>query len=252
MLTAGGATVTAPSPTSDVHGAGPRAHDARFTVLMDLDGTISDSALGVYASFRHALALVGKPWPEGEPLNWVIGPPLTESFGKLLPPDEAAQALEHYRTHYAAGALFDNVPYPGIPEAVAALAAEGCRLFVATSKLQLFAERIVEHFGLAGYFDGIYGATEDGRIDGKAAVVAQCVAREQLDPTACIMVGDREHDVHGAAQNGIACIGVAWGYGSRAELEEAGAVAICDRPADLPPLIRKIVNARAPAATPVA
>ncbi|WP_170149550.1 HAD hydrolase-like protein [Rhodoplanes roseus] len=226
------------------------ATPSRGTVLMDLDGTISDPAGGVYASFRHALEQVGRPWPDDQPLAWIIGPPLRESFMLLLDdPEKTAQALQHYRTHYAAGALYDNRLYTGMAEAIAALAADGFRLFVATSKLVSFAEKIVQRFGLAPRFERVYGSTLDGRIDQKGDIIAMCLGTEDIDPETCIMVGDREHDVNGARANGLDCIGVTWGFGSRDELIAAQALALCERPADLVGLVCEVIDARTPAAT---
>lgn len=224
--------------------SGP-ASASRGTVLLDLDGTISDPAGGVYASFRFAMEQVGKPWPEGEPLTWIIGPPLRESFMLLLDdPEKTAQALQHYRTHYAAGSLYDNRLYPGMAEAIGALADDGFRLFVATSKLVSFAEKIVARFGLAPRFERVYGSSLDGRIDQKGDIIALCLGTEDIDPETCIMVGDREHDVNGARANGLDCIGVTWGFGGAEELTAAQALALCERPADLPGLIRKVIDAR--------
>ncbi len=214
------------------------------TVLMDLDGTISDPSSGLYAAFRYAVAQVGHPWPDDRPLNWIIGPPLRESFGAVLDGDGAlsAQALQHYREHYAAGAMFDNVLYPGIPEAIAAIGAAGFRLFVATSKLAQFAERILENFGLAGYFAGVYGSSLDGRIDRKDEIIAICLAAEDIDARTCVMVGDRKHDVLGATANNLPCIGVKWGYGSADELRAAQALVICEEPGALPGAIERVIG----------
>jgi phosphoglycolate phosphatase len=215
----------------------------RGTVLLDLDGTISDPSSGLFSAFRHAVASVGHPLPADRSLNWIIGPPLRESFAEVLP-DAAlgVQALEHYRAHYAAGAMYDNVVYPGIPEAIAALGGAGFRLCVATSKLDQFAVLIMRNFGLAERFSGIYGSSHDGTRDQKADVIAHCLATEGIDPATCIMVGDRKHDVLGAAIHGLPCIGVTWGYGDVAELKLAGARAICETPSALPAAVEAIVR----------
>jgi phosphoglycolate phosphatase len=220
----------------------------RGTVLMDLDGTVSDPAEGVYASFRYALEQVGEPWLDDQPLAWIIGPPLSESFSLLLGDhDKARQALQHYRTHYAAGALYDNRLYPGMADAIATLAENGFRLFVATSKLVTFAEKIVQRFGLASRFERVYGSSLDGRIDKKGDIIAMCLAAEDIDPETCLMVGDREHDVNGARANGLDCIGVTWGYGSADELTAARALTLCERPADLAALVSRTIEAYGPA-----
>jgi phosphoglycolate phosphatase len=223
----------------------------RGTVLMDLDGTVSDPAGGVYASFRYALERVGRPWPDDQPLAWIIGPPLSESFRQLLGDREtSAQALQHYRTHYAAGALYDNRLYPGMAEAIASLSNDGFRLFVATSKLVTFAEKIVQRFGLASRFERVYGSSLDGRIDKKGDIIAMCLAAEDIDPETCLMVGDREHDVNGARANGLDCIGVTWGYGGADELTAAQALTLCERPSDLAALVSRTIAARTPAEQP--
>jgi phosphoglycolate phosphatase len=213
-------------------------------VLMDLDGTISDPAVGIFAAFRYGLANVGHTLPDDEPLAWMIGPPLLESFASVLGDDaRATQALEHYRQHYGAGAMYQNTLYPGMREAIAALGAGGLRLFVATSKLDHFAGLIVRNFGLGDAFSGVYGSDLAGTRGQKADVIAHCLASEGLDPRDCVMIGDRKHDVHGAAAHGIPCIGVAWGYGDVAELTGAGARLICATPADLPRLIAETLTA---------
>lgn len=205
---------------------------------MDLDGTISDPRVGLLSAFRYALASVGRPLPPQEPLDWVIGPPLSESFDIVL--GNAAlsrQALGHYREYYTAGAMYENTLYPGIRDAIAAIDAAGFRLYVATLKLDHCAEMILRNFGLADAFVGIYGSDLDGKLGQKADVIAHCLASEGLDHRGCVMVGDSKHDVLGAAAHGIPCIGVAWGYGGIAELTSVGARAICATPADLPRLI---------------
>lgn len=216
----------------------------RGTVLMDLDGTISDPSSGLFSAFRHAVASVGRPWPEDRALDWIIGPPLRETFGEWLGDEALAKdALQHYREHYAAGALYDNTLYPGIPEAIAAIGDAGFRLFVATSKLVSFAELIVKNFGLAGHFGGVYGSSLDGTIDQKADIIAICLKAEGIDPATCIMVGDRKHDVLGAAANGVASIGVTWGYGGADELRAARATLICERPGALPVAVEEALGA---------
>lgn len=215
----------------------------RGTVLLDLDGTISDSAAGIFSAYRHAVARVGHPWPDDRRLDWIIGPPLRETLGEWL--GDAAltsQALQHYRTYYADGALYENVLYPGISEAIAAIASAGFRLFVATCKLTRFAELIVTKSGLAEYFDGIYGSSPDGRVEHKADVIAACLNQEAIGIGHCIMVGDRKDDVTGAAANGLGCIGVTWGYGGADELRMAKARMICESPDALPAAIELAIG----------
>ena len=215
----------------------------RGTVLLDLDGTISDSAGGIFSAYRYAVASVGRPWPDDRELNWIIGPPLRETLGEWLG-DAAltAQALQHYRKRYAEGAIYDNVLYPGIREAIVAITVAGFRLFVATSKLTGFAELIVMKFGLREHFDGIYGSSLDGKVDRKADVIAVCLNQEGIDIEQCIMVGDRKDDVIGAAANRLGCIGVTWGYGGANELRMAQARIICESPIALPAAVEAAIG----------
>lgn len=218
-------------------------HSDRGSVLLDLDGTISDPRGGLFSSFRHALASVGQPWPDDRPLDWIIGPPLRETFNAVLHDDALAmQALLRYREHYAAGAMYDNALYPGMADAIAAIGAAGFRLFVATSKLKVFAELILQNFGLADRFVAVYGSDLDARIDQKGDIIALCLTTEGVDRATCVMVGDRKHDVLGAAANGLPCVGVTWGYGAVDELQAARATLICETPAALPSAVEQVLG----------
>lgn len=207
-------------------------------VLVDLDGTLVDPAAGIIASFRSGLAHVGIAAPPAPDLAWVIGPPLRRSFPMAGVGEHAVEAaLAAYRTTYRGGAMFDATPYPGVDGALSALTAAGHRLFVATSKPHAFARPIIDHFGLARHFTGVYGPELDGTLDDKADLVAHIVSRERLDPRRAVMLGDRKYDCLGAGRSGIPTIGVLWGYGSRAELTEAGAVAFAGAWEEIPGLV---------------
>lgn len=193
-------------------------------ILIDLDGTIHDPAPGIIGSVQVALAKLGLPVPAREKLGWVIGPPLRVAFPDLgVPADRIDAALGHYRDAYRNGAMYDAVVYAGMPEALDALAAAGHSLIVATSKPHVFARPILEHFGLAQKFGAIHGAELDGTRDDKADLIAHILATHRIDPARALMIGDRKYDVLGAKKNGVACLGVLWGYGSRDELTAAGA-----------------------------
>lgn len=210
---------------------------AREVVLLDLDGTLTDNFAGISRSIAHALVALGEPAPDPSTLTDCVGPPLRHSFARLLATDDGAlieRAILHYRERYAATGWQENVVYAGIPAMLSALRSGGRRLLLCTSKPQPFAERIVERFGLAGHFAGVYGADLHGTLDDKGALVAHIVDRERLEPGRCAMVGDREHDINAARRHGIRAIGVLWGYGSRVELERAGADAFAADPASLP------------------
>jgi phosphoglycolate phosphatase len=213
------------------------------SVLLDLDGTLSDPKDGIISAYRFAMKEVGRPMPADEDLTWIIGPPLRVTFLQALGDERLAlAALGYYRAHYGERGLYESTPYPGVRPALEALRAEGDRLFLATSKLVDFAGRILVHFGIVDLFDGIYGSQLDGSYDNKADLIALILQREGLDPVSCVMVGDRKHDVIGANVNRIPCIGATWGYGGEAELRAAGAAALCASPAELPACVRRVFN----------
>lgn len=210
-------------------------------VLIDLDGTISDPNNGIVSAFRYALDQVGQPASPGEDLRFIIGPPLRELFLQRL--GSAAlmrDAIRHYRNQYGTRGLYESVPYAGMIDSLRVLQAAGLRLFIATSKLQNFAEKILGHFGIIDLFDGVYGSRPDGSFDNKTDLIGLLLTWEKLDPSHCVMVGDRKHDVIGALANRVPCIGAAWGFGGAAELTEAGATLVCDAPAELPGCIRRV------------
>ncbi|MGO4594587.1 HAD hydrolase-like protein [Leifsonia sp. 2TAF2] len=198
-------------------------------VLFDLDGTLTDSAPGITSSLARMFAALGRPVPSPAQLLEYVGPPLLDSlksFGGMTEA-EAREALAVYREDYARHGALDSAVYPGIRGLLQRLHASGIPLALATSKPELQAGRILEHFGLAQYFDVITGATEDESRSAKADVVAEALRRLEargtdLDHT--VMVGDRQYDVEGAAAHGLPTILVEWGYGSPAEA--AGAIAV--------------------------
>ena len=212
-------------------------------ILVDLDGTITDSAPGIIASYRHALAALGLAPPEPEALRWVVGPPSRRSFPKLLPPEhDVEEAVRLYRARYASHGIFDAAVFPGMAEALHALRALPARLFVCTAKPVGFARQVIEHFAVGETFEAIYGADLDGRFDDKGLLIQEILAREGIDPSRTVMVGDRDNDVRAAARHGIPAIGVLWGYGGAAELQACGAAALCETPADLPRHARALLG----------
>ena len=203
-------------------------------ILVDLDGTLIDPKPGLIGSVQYALAKLGHPVPPAEELLWLIGPPFRVSFPKLLGThDLTEEAIAHYRESYFNGGMYDAIVYGGVPAALDALSSAGCRLFVATAKPLYYARPILERFDLARHFAGIHGPELDGTNDHKGDLIAHIIAREGVTPETAIMIGDREFNVLAAARNGIPTVGVTWGYGSRAELQTAGAVALCDAPENL-------------------
>ena len=198
-------------------------------ILFDLDGTLTDSAPGITSSLVATFETLGRPVPSPAKLVEYVGPPLLDSLREFagMTEQEARDALSVYRADYHANGAFDSAVFPGIRGLLARLQAAGIPLAVATSKPESQANRILEHFDLAQYFDVIAGATEDESRSAKTDVIAEALRRltEQgvtLDHT--VMVGDRAYDVEGATDNGLPTILVEWGYGSPAEA--AGTIAV--------------------------
>jgi len=210
-------------------------HARLSAILFDLDGTLTDPLEGITRSIQHALEKSGAPSRTTDELARFIGPPLRGTFAYLLEtqdPPAVESALRLYRQRFAAVGLFENTVYDGVPEMLEALQ-RNAKLFVATSKPRVFAERIVEHFGLARFFAGVYGAELDGRFDDKTELLAHLLDSERLLPGTTTMVGDRSHDIVAAKRNRLRSIGVSYGYGTDAELRDAGADHICASPAEL-------------------
>lgn len=199
--------------------------DKQF-ILFDLDGTLTDPMIGITKSVQYALNHYGITENSLEKLTPFIGPPLKDSFMKYygFPEDQARDAIQVYREYFAVKGIFENEVLPGIPEMLGNLKRNGRTLLVATSKPELFARKILEHFELASFFDFVGGADmEETRVK-KGDVIRYTAGhvpgfvRERA-----VMIGDREHDIQGAKECGIQSIGVLMGYGSRQELEDAGA-----------------------------
>jgi phosphoglycolate phosphatase len=205
------------------------------TVLFDLDGTLSDSAPGILASLRASFAEAGLDWVDAATARSLLGPPFWHSLPPLVGADRVEQVVNAYRRHYVEdGAMFDTSRYDGVAETLRTLVGQGYRLAVATSKPEPHAGRIVAHLGLDHYFTTVCGDTLDGGRDSKALVVGEVLRRLGTpDPDTVLMVGDRSHDVLGAAAHGVDCAGALWGYGSATELTAAGAVRLCASPSEV-------------------
>jgi phosphoglycolate phosphatase len=198
------------------------------TIFFDLDGTLTNPKPGITRSIQHALERLAIAVPSEDELTWCIGPPLHPSLQKLTGSAELAdRALLLYRERFADIGLFENEAYAGIKDTLATLAATDQRMFVATSKPTVYASRIVEHFGLKPYFERVFGSELDGTRVDKRDLLRYALDETSVDATSAIMIGDRSHDVVGARTNGMTAIGILYGYGSEAELREAGAHHIC-------------------------
>nr|WP_206370944.1 HAD hydrolase-like protein [Solimonas marina] len=213
--------------------------------MLDLDGTLTDSEDGIIRSMAYALRTMGRPVPDDAALRRLIGPPTFETFGLLIGDDPAAidDAVRHYRERFAYVGLFENRVYDGVPAMLDALRAMGCRLLLATSKPHVYARRIVAHYGLDAWLDGLYGAELDGTRADKPALIAHLLAHEPVDAARALMVGDRKHDILGARANGIRSCSARWGYGEASEIDAAAPDFRCAAPAELPPLVRRLIDA---------
>ena len=199
-----------------------------MNLLFDLDGTLTDPFEGITKCIAHALVKLGRPAPPRESLRWCIGPPLKKSLATLLASDDdqlAEKALEIYRERFGLVGLFENEVYKDIPEVLGVLKERGHSLYVVTSKPTVYAERIVNHFSLRGYFRGIYGSELDGTRTDKTSLMSHILQRESSASPGTFMIGDRKHDIIAAKANGVFGLGVLWGYGTREELEASGAYA---------------------------
>jgi phosphoglycolate phosphatase len=206
------------------------------TVLFDLDGTLTDPLDGIANALAYAMERLGRPPVDRATVAQLIGPPYTEGYVTVLgmTPAEAEETIAVYREYYADAGMLENEVYAGIPELLRELSGAGVACGVATSKPEVFAEQILDHFGLADRFTVIAGASLDGGRSRKADVIAHAVALLGAErPGRTVMIGDRRHDVVGAAEHGLDCIGVLWGYGSAEELTTAGAAALAATPTAL-------------------
>ena len=205
--------------------------------IFDLDGTLTDPEVGITKSYQYALKAFGIH-EELDSLARLIGPPLRHNFGKVygFSSSDTEKAVVIYREYFAAAGVFENVVYPGIPEMLQSLKESGKTLAVATNKAEVFAKQIVKHFDIEKYFACVSGDELDGSrtINGKRDIIR--IVLDALDPKrelGTVMIGDREHDIIGAIENGIDGIGITWGFGSYEELTEAGSIRIIESPSEL-------------------
>jgi phosphoglycolate phosphatase len=206
--------------------------DQPDAVLLDLDGTLVDSAAGILGSLTEAFAELDIPLPEGGLPRTLLGPPLYLSLPSIVGEEVTPALLVTYRRIYGERGLLKSPPFEGIDALLHDLAAAEVTMAVATSKAEVYAERIVAHRGWTGLFATVCGDTLDRRRPTKADVVGEALRRVG-QPASAVMVGDRMHDVVGARKHGLDCLGAGWGYAAPGELEEAGATAVCAEVGDL-------------------
>jgi phosphoglycolate phosphatase len=190
-------------------------------LLFDLDGTLTDPLPGIGRCIQHAMQCLGREVPPDGELGRFVGPPLRGTFAELLitnDPEMIAQAVSHYRDRFATVGLYENAVYPEVPAGLAELSAAGHRLRVVTSKPEVYARRIVEHFGLGCFFLDVHGSELDGRNVDKADLIAVVLEQARIPAAGAWMIGDRAQDLRGGRRNGLHTAGVLWGYGSEPEL----------------------------------
>ncbi|WP_304166762.1 HAD hydrolase-like protein [Phenylobacterium aquaticum] len=210
-------------------------------LLLDLDGTLLDSAPGILACARAAVTAMGVTCPPDEDMRWMIGPPLRPSFTRLLGgPDRVEDCIALYRTLYAVEGVAAARPFDGIAAALEALATLG-PLYVCTSKMTAFARDMIDRHGLTALFAGVHGADPAGALDDKATLMAWMIGDYGLTPDRCVMIGDRAEDVRAGAGHGMSTVGVLWGYGDAAEL--ADATTLCAAPQDLAATVKAVLSA---------
>ncbi len=187
--------------------------DGADLVIFDLDGTLTDSAAGIVASFRHALGHIGAPVPEGDLAQRLVGPPMHHTLAAMGLGEQTDAVIAAYRADYTSRGWLMNSMFDGVAALLADLRAAGVRLAVATSKAEPTARKILAHFGLDGHFEVVAGASVDGTRAAKRDVLAHALEQLAPLPARVLMVGDRRHDVDGAASHGIDTVLVGWGYG---------------------------------------
>jgi phosphoglycolate phosphatase len=194
--------------------------------LFDLDGTLIDSEVGIFAGIRYALERMHAPVPSHEALRRWIGPPLRQNFASVLAPEHVEQGVALYREYFEATGWSEHEVYPGIPELLASLTAEGHTLVVVTSKVDIHAHRVVASLAFGDLFRAVYAPGPDSMTSEKASMIAAALSDFGGDKATTVMIGDRYYDIDGARANGVRNIGVLWGFGDAEELRDAGADAI--------------------------
>jgi phosphoglycolate phosphatase len=205
-------------------------------VLFDLDGTLTDPGEGITRCLQYALGELGVECPTLSELHVHIGPPIRNALSIILKTTDELlieEALRIYRVRFSETGIYENKVYDGVPEMLEALRASSRRIYVATAKPLVFTEKILRHFRLTNYFDGIYGSELNGHLDNKVELIHYILKSAELMPAETLMVGDRMYDIFGARENGCKSMGVTYGYGSEEELRKAEADILCHSPQEI-------------------
>ena len=209
-------------------------------IFFDLDGTLTQSEFGIINSIVHALNMMGIEVEDPESIKRFIGPPLVKAFKEFykMSDEDAKKAAAYYREYYNKGEMYNAPLYEGIEDTLKALKESGKKLYVVTSKPAVFAKKIVEHFDIMKYFEEVIGPDISNNNYSKDELISQAIKKTQGKARECIMVGDRFYDIEGAVANGIASIGVLYGYGTKEELEAAGATFLVTVPGTITKVLR--------------
>ncbi len=210
-------------------------------ILFDLDGTLTDSKDGITRCIQFSLEHFDVSIPHPDQLTWCIGPPLRESFSRLLNTTDDTvlnQALSRYGKRFSETGMFENVIYPEVALSLLKIKQAGFKVFLATSKHRVFAEQILEYFDLAQFFHAAYGSELNGRFVDKGKLVAHIIESENLDPKETLIVGDRVHDIIGGKKNGIMTVSVSYGYGTQKEISSSKPDIIIDAFSELLPFLK--------------
>jgi phosphoglycolate phosphatase len=210
------------------------------TLFFDLDGTVSNNMVGIRRCLNFGLSRLGLPLLSASQVHPLVGPPFRESLPKLFPDIDVEAALRLYRERYDTTGWLENEIYDGVEEAIRRLHLQGFTIALCTSKPRVFAEKILTHFDLARYFDGIHGPELDGRFDKKTELLAHLVKQYKVSPEQALMIGDRDKDIEAARFAGVHSLGVLWGFGNKEELQSAGASRIIDHPSQLQHTVHSI------------
>ena len=214
-----------------------------FTAFFDLDGTLIDPKEGITKSIQYALEKLDQDVPHADDLEWCIGPPLWDSFRVLLGDNaDLHEAVGLYRERFIEEGVYEAEPYDGIGEMFDELHRIEAKIFIATSKPHVYAQTIIEHFGIHAHVERLFGSELDGTYSDKTSLLQFALDETGVDPARSIMVGDRRHDIDGAKNNDILNIGAVWGYGSAEELREAEADMLAGSPEELPEIMYDLLG----------
>ncbi|MGO4320031.1 HAD hydrolase-like protein [Pseudomonas sp. KB_12] len=215
-------------------------------IIFDMDGTVLDSAPGILESLTYAIRQLGHDFIPGAETQKLFGPPMNQIVAKLLAPfadDRVDECVHLYRSHYREHGLYKSLPYAGISNALRYFSDRNYSLFIATSKRQEFAEKMLTYNGLFDAFQSTCGTSPDGKLDDKADLVKTLLASLAKPPSSVFMIGDKRDDMQAAQRNAVIPVGALWGYGAVDELKNSGALALADTPWALPSIVDGLLPA---------